>query len=195
MLVNTKQMKLFFILLVIIIAAGSIFYIQKNWRQTLKGIRVLNNNHAKNMKISSPSFENGGNIPPKYSCDQEGINLPLIFSDVPDGTKSLALIMDDPDAPVSGGFVHWVAFNMDPAIPQIGENMKPESGIEGTGSSGKNGYVPPCPPSGIHHYHFKLYALDSLLDLNSSAGRSEVEKAMEGHVIGQAEIIGLYERQ
>jgi Raf kinase inhibitor-like YbhB/YbcL family protein len=190
-----KEMKLLFILLVIIIAVGSFFRYQENMKQPLKSSQVLTNNQSKNMKISSPAFENNGDIPPKYTCDQEGASLPIEFSGVPAEAKSLALIMEDPDAPMAGGFVHWVIFNMNPKTSEIRENMKPESGIEGTGSSGKNGYIPPCPPSGAHHYHFKLYALDSELNLNESAKREDVEKAMEEHIIDRAEIIGLYKRQ
>jgi Raf kinase inhibitor-like YbhB/YbcL family protein len=189
-----KEMKLLFILLIIIIVSIFLHY-QKNKKQPLKSSQVLNNNQSKNMKILSPIFKDGGNIPPKYTCDQEGTSLPVEFSGVPAEAKSLVLIMDDPDAPMAGGFVHWVVFNIDPKTSEIGENIKPESGIEGTGSSGKNGYVPPCPPSGAHHYHFKLYALDSELNLNGSAKREDVEKAMEGHIIDRAEIIGLYQRQ
>jgi Raf kinase inhibitor-like YbhB/YbcL family protein len=190
-----KEMKLLFILLVVIIAVGSLLHYQKNKTQPPKRSQVLTNNQSKNMKISSSSFQNNGEIPKKYTCDGEGINPPLVFSDIPSEAKSLVLIMDDPDAPMAGGFVHWVVFNMNPGTSEIGENVKPESGIEGTGSSGKNGYVPPCPPSGTHHYHFKLYALDSELNLNVSAKREDVEKAMEEHIIDRAEIIGLYQKQ
>jgi Raf kinase inhibitor-like YbhB/YbcL family protein len=186
-------MKAFLFVFVVIIAAGSVFYVLSNKTQFIKKQR--DTNQLKNMRISSPEFQNNGEIPKKYTCDQDGTSLPLKFSDIPAETKSLALIMDDPDAPMTGGFAHWVVFNMNPATSEIAENMKPESGIEGTSSSGKNGYVPPCPPSGAHHYHFKLYALDSELNLDGSAKREDVEKAMQGHIVEQAELIGLYQRQ
>lgn len=147
------------------------------------------------MKITSPVFKNDESIPPKYTCDGAGINPPLIFSNIPKNAKSLALIMDDPDAPMTGGFVHWVIFNIRLEILEIRENSKPESGIEGTNSSGETGYIGPCPPSGAHHYHFKLYALDKMLNLDSSASRNEVEKAMENHILDQATLIGLYQRK
>ncbi|OGI26227.1 MAG: hypothetical protein A3J76_01435 [Candidatus Moranbacteria bacterium RBG_13_45_13] len=147
------------------------------------------------MKIASPVFENNGNIPEKYTCDGEEINPPLEFSDVPENTKSLALIVDDPDAPIPGGFVHWIVFNIKPDIKEIKENAVPENAIQGITSEGKTGYVGPCPPSGIHHYQFKLYALDEMPDLDSSAKREDVEKSMEGHILDQAKLIGLYQRQ
>lgn len=147
------------------------------------------------MKIASPVFENNGNIPEKYTCDGEEINPPLEFSDVPENTKSLALIVDDPDAPIPGGFVHWIVFNISPDTANIEENSIPKDATEGMTSEGKTGYVGPCPPSGVHHYQFKLYALDEMLDLSSSAKREDVEKATEGHILNQAMIVGLYQRQ
>ncbi len=147
------------------------------------------------MKITSPSFENNGNIPPKFSCDGEGISPALSISGVPKDTLSLALIMHDPDAPMAGGFTHWVIFNMSPALKEIKENSKPESGVEGMNSSGKTGYTGPCPPSGTHHYQFKLYALDEMLKFDSSAKKTDIEKAIAGHILGQAELVGLYQRQ
>lgn len=147
------------------------------------------------MKITSPAFEANTNIPSKYTCDGDNINPPLKFDGVPAEAKSLALIVDDPDAPVPGGFVHWVIFNIDPATNKIAENSAPENAVQGQGSSGESKYVAPCPPSGTHRYFFKLFALDANLDLDSSATREDVELAMKGHILDQAELIGLYQRQ
>ena len=149
---------------------------------------------SKNMKISSSAFEENESIPSKFTCDGESINPQLEITGVPENARSLALIVDDPDAPVAGGFVHWVVFNIDPGTKEIKENSVPENGVEGTTSAGKLGYVGPCPPSGIHHYQFKLYALDSELDLGSSAKRGDVEKAMENHILDQTILVGLYKR-
>jgi Raf kinase inhibitor-like YbhB/YbcL family protein len=182
------------IIFIIIILLGAYYYWHSKNKMNAPNSSLISIK-LKIMKISSLSFGENKSIPSKFTCDGESINPPLEISGVPAEAKSLALIMDDPDAPMAGGFVHWVVFNMNPKTEGIGENMKPESGIEGTGSSGKNGYVPPCPPSGAHHYHFKLYALDSELNLDGSAKREDIEKAMEGHTIEQAEIIGLYQRQ
>ncbi len=192
---NMKYLRKSLTTAVVLIVVGSGFYLFKDKAPKPQDGNSLINNQSKNMIISSSIFQNNGEIPKKYTCEGEGINPPLEFSGIPSEAKSLVLIMDDPDAPMSDGFVHWVVFNMNPTISGIAENMKPESGTEGTGSSGKQGYVSPCPPSGTHHYHFKLYALNDALDLNSSVGRNEIEKAMEGKIVGQAELIGLYQKQ
>jgi len=146
------------------------------------------------MKIASSAFANGENIPSKYTCDAEDFSPPLEFSEIPAGAKSLALVMDDPDAPGAGGFVHWVIFNIDPQTFQIDENSVPQNAIQGQNSAGRSSYTGPCPPSGTHRYFFKLYALDAILNLDSSATREDVERAMEEHTLAQAELIGLYRR-
>lgn len=147
------------------------------------------------MKISSPAFEDGENIPAHFTCDGENTSPPLEISDIPEEAKSLTFILHDPDAPGPDGFTHWVVFNIDPQTKIISENSVPPGSAEGTNSTGGTGYTPPCPPSGVHHYHFKLYALDSKLDPDGSAKREDIEKAMEGHVLDQAELIGLYSRK
>jgi len=149
---------------------------------------------SKTMKISSPAFGENESIPSKFTCDGESISPPLEITGVPGNAQSLALIIDDPDAPMAGGFVHWVVFNINPDTKEIKENSVPENAIEGTTSAGQPGYVGPCPPTGTHHYQFKAYALDTTLDLDSSAKREDVEKAMEGHILDQAMLVGLYKR-
>ena len=146
------------------------------------------------MKIQSPVFENNQSIPSKYTCDGQNINPPLEFADIPKEAKSLVLIMDDPDAP-SGLWVHWTVWNIDPSTKGIAENSRFEDAMEGMTSSGKMGYGGPCPPDREHRYSFKLYALDTILDLDSSAKKEELEAAMEGHIISSAELIGLYNRK
>lgn len=147
----------------------------------------------KNMELTSPVFSNNQSIPFKYTCDGDDINPPLLISDVPQNAKSLVLIIDDPDAP-QATWVHWTVFNISPKTVQIPENNVPPEAREGTTSFGKPGYGGPCPPSGIHHYYFKLYALDSSLNLDSSAKKEDIENAIQGHIIEQAELIGLYKR-
>lgn len=147
------------------------------------------------MQITSPTFRNNEKIPSKYTCDAENISPELVFSDIPENARSLTLISHDPDAPVQGGWTHWVVINMDPTTTGIAENSKPVSGLETATSFGRPGYGGPCPPSGSHRYYFYLYALDTTLGLNASAAKEDVEAAMEGHVIGKAELMGLYERQ
>lgn len=146
------------------------------------------------MEILSPAFLNNGKIPKKYTCDGEGVNPPLEIADVPENAASLALVVDDPDAPVAGGFVHWTLWNISPETKIIPENGIPEGAIQGLTSSNEKGFVGPCPPSGTHRYFFKLYALDTRPDLPAESGRDEIEKEMEGHVLGRAELVGLYQR-
>jgi Raf kinase inhibitor-like YbhB/YbcL family protein len=149
------------------------------------------------MKMSSPAFEGSGKIPAKYTCDGDNINPPLKISDVPSATKSLALIMEDPDVPKNlrpdGMWDHWVVFNIPPGTAEIPEGREPP-GTHGEGTSGNQNYFGPCPPDREHRYFFKLFALDSELDLKEKAKKSEVEKAMEGHILEKAELMGRYER-
>jgi len=146
------------------------------------------------MKISSAAFENNSFIPSRYTCEGLGRNPPLEIRDVPDDTKSLVLIVDDPDAPIKT-WIHWTIWNIDPKTTEIGENSCPEGGIEGVSSSGRRGYDSPCPPSGTHRYFFKLFALDKMLDLSPNSYVRDIESAIEGHMIQKAELIGLYKKK
>jgi Raf kinase inhibitor-like YbhB/YbcL family protein len=145
---------------------------------------------ALRMKLKSPAFLDNKEIPKKFTCDGEGKNPPLEIEDIPKGTRSLVLIVDDPDAPM-GTFVHWVVYDIPPVL-SIGEDSVP--GRQGVNTTGGTDWVPPCPPSGTHRYVFKLYALDAILGLKDGANKKTVEKEMERHVIGKAELIGLYKR-
>ena len=141
--------------------------------------------------ITSNSFPANGSIPGKYSCEGQNIHPALEVKGTPSATQTLALILDDPDA--KGGFVHWVTFNIKPG-ETIMEGGSP--GIEGNNGSGKKGYTGPCPPagSGVHHYHFRVYALDATLDLPEGADRSQLEAAMKGHILAQGDLVGLYQK-
>lgn len=143
--------------------------------------------------MQSPVFKDSTPIPKLYTCDGKDINPPLAIQNVPDGTKSLALIVDDPDAP-AGIWVHWVVWNIEPATQQIAENSVPAGAVQGMNSFKKTSYGGPCPPSGTHRYFFKLYALDARLDLKNNATKQDVEKAIQGHILGQAQTMGLYKR-
>ncbi|MBI2636218.1 YbhB/YbcL family Raf kinase inhibitor-like protein [Candidatus Peregrinibacteria bacterium] len=147
-----------------------------------------------NMEISSPTFTHNGSIPSQYTCDGDDRSPPLRISGVPRGAKSLALIHDDPDAPM-GTWVHWLLWNINPLTEEIEENGVPPGATEGMTSWGNTGYGGPCPPSGTHRYLFKLYALDTILDLPSSADMTKLEEATEGHILAKAELIGLYSRR
>ncbi len=145
------------------------------------------------MKITTSAFQEGGNIPSKFSCDGADTSPPLQIADVPSGAKSLVLIVDDPDAP-SGLFTHWTVWNIPPQTSSIAEGSTP-NGVQGTSDFGKSGYGGPCPPSGTHRYYFKIFALDRELDLPSGAKRGQLDAAMKGHAIAQGELMGRYSRK
>ena len=132
-------------------------------------------------------------MPSEYTCDGDDLSPPLSISDVPSNAKSLALVMDDPDAP-AGTWDHWVVFNIPAATKEIPKGTEPK-GTKGKNSWGRTGYGGPCPPSGTHRYFFKLYALDTALNLPEGAAKKELERAMQGHVVAQAELMGTYKRR
>lgn len=151
------------------------------------------------MQLTSTAFQHNQNIPAKYTCDGESISPPLTIDSAPATAKSLALIVDDPDAPI-GDWVHWLVWNIDPATKEIAENSLP-AGInnqptaQGITDYGKPGWGAPCPPGGTHRYQFKLYALDTILSIPASSRKADLEKAMVGHTIDQNILIGLYGRK
>ena len=145
------------------------------------------------MKITSSAFQEGGNIPSKFTCDAGDSSPPLRIAEIPSGAKTLALVVDDPDAP-SGLFTHWIVWNISPQTNAIAEGSAPQ-GVQGTNDFGKSGYGGPCPPSGTHRYYFKIFALDRELNLPSATKRNQLDAAMKGHVVAQGELIGRYARQ
>ncbi len=149
------------------------------------------------MRITSKAFENGANVPAKYTADWQNVSPPLSIFDPPVGTKSFALIVDDPDAPV-GTWVHWVVWNISPQTKEIPEGAgRPSSlGVDGNNSFGKPGYSGPAPPPGPSHtYCFKIYALDHTITLKLGSTKADLEKAMQGCVLAKAELQGEYQRQ
>ena len=162
----------------------------------LAGLRVPAQTPAVAMKISSPAFKNGELIPAKYSCDADKVNPALEFSGVPASAKSLVLIVDDPDVPKamipSGEFVHWLVWDMAPTTKGITEADKAAAtmGLNGTG----RGYYAMCPPDREHRYFFKVYALDKMLGDTKVASKADLLAAMQGHIVGQAELMGRYNR-
>ena len=146
------------------------------------------------LKITSAAFVTNGYIPARFTCDGTDISPPLEIANVPGEAKSLALIVDDPDAPV-GMWVHWVVWNIDPLTREIAEDNVPRDAAQGKNDWKRNSYGGPCPPSGVHRYFFKLYALDSRLNLGTGTTKADLEKAMHGHILAKAELIGLYKRR
>ncbi|MFA5810881.1 MAG: YbhB/YbcL family Raf kinase inhibitor-like protein [bacterium] len=159
----------------------------------------LTGGSAMALELRSSAFTNASPIPSKYTCDGSDLSPPLSWSGAPAGTKSFALIADDPDAP-AGTWVHWVAWNIPTATSSLGEAMTkdaqlPDGTKQGVTDFRRPGYGGPCPPSGTHRYFFKLYALDAPLDLPATATKPQLEAAMKGHVLAQTQLMGTYSRQ
>lgn len=151
------------------------------------------------IQVTSPAFEEGAMIPKQYTCDGANVSPPLKWSGLPTGTKSVAMIADDPDAPV-GTWVHWVLYGLPPDSKELTENqpldrMLANGAKQGTNDFRKIGYGGPCPPSGTHRYFFKMYALDSEIPLDPGARKAQLLKAMEDHVLAKGELMGKYQRQ
>jgi len=150
------------------------------------------------MKLASPAFKDKEIIPSRYTCEGANISPPLEISGVPQNAKCLVLIMDDPDVPAyiraERMWDHWIIFNMLPSTHQIPEMKGPASGIHGKTTFGHTKYGGPCPPDREHRYFFKLYALDILLPLKEGATKHEVEQAMKGHIVAEAQLMGRYEK-
>jgi Raf kinase inhibitor-like YbhB/YbcL family protein len=178
-----RSIYIFFLVVAILVEAGC----------TAKEMPASEGEGEMVIQVTSTAFSEGGNIPRKYTCDDINVSPQLSWTGVPQGTKSLALIADDPDAP-AGTWVHWVLFNLSPELGGLDE------GAMGLGVNGKNdfrklGYGGPCPPKGsAHRYYFKLYALDTILNLKEGATKADVEKAMKGHVLAWGQVMGKYSR-
>lgn len=178
-----KSFLVFGIVLILVL----LFAVKKSDRNILTNIK------EGNMKLASV-FLNGEDIPSKYTCDGEDISPELMIYDIPPEAKSLALIVDDPDAPV-GTFVHWVLYNIPANTSKISSKALPEGAVEGKTDFGRIGWGGPCPPSGKHRYFFKLYAIDKPLNLPEGLSKEELEEAMKDNIIEKAELMGLYSRR
>ncbi|HPC94332.1 MAG TPA: YbhB/YbcL family Raf kinase inhibitor-like protein [Sedimentisphaerales bacterium] len=151
------------------------------------------------ISVSSPAFQEGGMIPAKYTCDGDDLSPPLQWAEVPEAAKSIALICDDPDAPV-GTWVHWVMWNIPPSVADLTEGVPPQPELpdgsrQGISDFGRPGYGGPCPPSGTHRYYFTVYALDAMLDLPASTRKADLIKAMKGHILAEGQLMGRYRRR
>jgi Raf kinase inhibitor-like YbhB/YbcL family protein len=153
------------------------------------------------MELTSTAFTHGGDIPQRHTCEGQDVSPPLTWSDAPDGTQSFALIVDDPDAPDPAApqrtWVHWVLYDIPADVSGLPEGAQPvpEGTREGLNDWDRPGYGGPCPPIGRHRYFFKLYALDTRLSDQRTPKKAALEQAMQGHVIGRAELIGTYQKQ
>lgn len=150
------------------------------------------------IKVKSTAFDEGGMIPKRYTCDGADISPQLSWTGVPDGTKSIALISDDPDAPM-GTWVHWVLYNLPPDVTELPEGVPSKKVLENGAKQGTNdfrkiGYGGPCPPGGTHRYYFKIYALDNEVNLEPGATKDQLLKAMKGHILVEGQLMGRYKR-
>jgi Raf kinase inhibitor-like YbhB/YbcL family protein len=164
----------------------------------LRGTALAASKGGKSMEIMSPAFAMGGMIPPKYTCKGENVSPPLAWKGLPEGTESIAIITDDPDAPM-GIWVHWVFYDIPAHVQALGESIPqekkpPVGGIQGENDFRTIGYGGPCPPSGTHRYYFKVYALDTALGLPPGATKKDVVKAMNGHVLGESVLMGKFSK-
>ena len=153
---------------------------------------------AMKITVTSNAFKDGGMIPGKYTCDGDDMSPPIDWSGLPPETKSIAMISDDPDAPM-GTWVHWVIFNMPPQLKGLPEDVQPDKVLENGAVQGMNdsrqiGYGGPCPPAGVHRYFFKVYALDTKVSLGPAATKKDLEKAMVGHILSEGQLMGRYKR-
>jgi len=151
------------------------------------------------IKVTSSAFVDGGLIPAKYTCDGTNVSPPVSWTNIPTAAKTIALICDDPDARARV-WVHWVLFNLPASITELAENVPPDKNLgtgakQGTNDFGKIGYGGPCPPSGTHRYYFKLYALDTELELPAGATKPQLLEAMKGHILAEGQLIGKYSRK
>jgi Raf kinase inhibitor-like YbhB/YbcL family protein len=145
------------------------------------------------LPVTSPAFTNGGAIPTKFTCDGPGTAPPLSWSNLPAGTRSVAVVVEDPDAP-GGTFTHWVIYDLPPTINTLDEGVGvPQQAQQGLNSKGQMGWTPPCPPSGTHHYHFRVFALDTTMNM-ARVSADGLLRAMKGRTLAQGEIVGTYQR-
>lgn len=146
------------------------------------------------MQITSTAFAQNAIIPQKYTCMGKNVNPPILITGVPKDAKSLALIVEDPDAP-SGNFTHWILWNIDPATKEIKENSIPKNAASGKNDIGNTKYLGPCPPSGTHRYFFTIFALDTILDLKSGSDRKNIDQAMAHHIMDSGQLMAKFSKQ
>lgn len=177
-------MKKIILFITFIILVFIIIVVQKSTFQSII-------NQKTNMKLTSPVIKNNETIPSKYTCEGDGASPELDITDIPEGSQSLALILKDPDSPVSP-FIHWVVWNISPGTSVIHENSSPDGSVVGINSINKNFYFAPCPQQGQHHYIYYLYALNTTLTLPPEAGAPELEQIIIGHVLGVTTLTGIF---
>ncbi|MFA4871594.1 MAG: YbhB/YbcL family Raf kinase inhibitor-like protein [Patescibacteria group bacterium] len=184
-----KKNTIILIITALAVIAGIFFIFQRSANHK----NLIQNFKLGNMKLTSPAFEPNQSLPAQYTCGGKNVNPPLAISGVPDGAKGLALMVDDPDSP-SGDFVHWLVWNISSDTREITENSVPSGAAVGINDFGRSTYDGPCPPSGVHRYNFKLYALSDNLVLDENTDKNKFKEALGDRVIEQAVLTGLYKR-
>jgi hypothetical protein len=169
---------------ILFLGAFAVFFDPSDYRPVQQGT----------LKLSSPAFGNNGEIPQKYTCDGDDVNPPLQISGIPEGTQSLVLIVDDPDAPLKT-WTHWVVYNIPPGTTSIPENSFPQNAKHGINTGGSTEYSGPCPPSGTHRYIFKLYALNTIDTSEIRRDKASIENFMKNRIIDQTQLTGVYSKQ
>jgi Raf kinase inhibitor-like YbhB/YbcL family protein len=192
--INLLAVKRIILLLILILLAAAGFYYYYINNPYFQGKNVNQENKVSDMIIKSSAFKENALIPAKYTCDGQGINPPLEINNVPYGTKSLALIVEDPDSPM-GNFTHWVMFNINPYTKEIPENFNSSNVTFGKNDFGNIGFGGPCPGTGTHRYKFELFALNNILLLQRGATKAEVLNNIQGLIIEKAETTGTYKKQ
>lgn len=168
---------------------------------SISGVAALESSGGQGMKLESPAFPNHGDMPTRLTCEGRDISPALAWSGVPGGAKSLVLIVDDPDAPDPKApkmtWVHWVLYNLPPTLAGLPEAVAalPPGAAEGLNDWKRTGYSGPCPPIGQHRYFHKLYALDTVLPDLGKPTKAKLEQAMQGHILAEAQLVGLYQKQ
>jgi Raf kinase inhibitor-like YbhB/YbcL family protein len=173
-------------------------FLQTSMPQGVKVNKPKQRDEKMSIKLQSNAFKEGEMIPAKYTCSGEGISPELKWSKFPKATKTFAIILNDPDAP-SGDFVHWIVYNIPANVKELHEDVTPTRNVPdevemGTNSAGRVGYFGPCPPSGTHHYIFRIYALNTVLHLEAGAEKHVLLKAMEGHILAEGKLMGRYKK-
>lgn len=182
------------IAVIVLLALFLVFWMWRSGRQNQESVlKEGTMQQTASLTVSSDAFSEGGKIPIVYTCDGENINPPLMLANLPENTGSIAIIVDDPDAPL-GTFVHWLAWNFSGTLTQIPEHVSFDQFVSGKNGFGELGYNGPCPPNGFHQYRFTVYALDSTLDLSQGADRLALEAAMKDHILAWGGLTAYYSR-
>ena len=193
-MVRQLSKTMYFVIVLLIVAGFAVYYSRtKRFNQATPPPQIMSNDIIGTLTLTSPAFQHNGEIPSRYTCQGDDVNPQLVIQGVPEGTRSLVLVLDDPDAP-SGVWDHWVLWNIAPETKDIAENSTPPGAVAGTNSSGQARYQGPCPPSGTHRDRFTVYAVADVLSLAPGSGKQTVLQVITDKVLEQFTLVGLYQK-